>query len=412
MKILALPYSHTLSHLSRPLLLAKELRKRGYEVVFGAESPKVVFIRDEGFDVLPIYEPEPDILFGNIRAGKIRFVSDAELDRMIEADISLYKMVQPGLVLTDGRFTAPISTHMAGLRHVAVVNVSSTEYRALPYVPFFEWIPTRFVGRETRLWGSLSALNLKIEMKVFDGVMKTFTELSRKYALSKPVTATNCLAGKDLTLLADVPEYFPARNLPVDYHYIGPLTWESKAPPPPWWPPKTGSNPLIYLTMGTTGIRDFFELTCELVQRSNVTAIITTGAQVDQIDAIDGKIYVEPFMNGDLVMEECDLVVCHGGNGTIYQALSHGKPIVGIPTIPDQKFNMRRVEALGVGHTLSWKSFFANPAVLLDAIQSLLANPAFAANACRMQSILKNFQGAKAGADIIENFVVDSFRPS
>jgi hypothetical protein len=40
-KILALPYSHTLSHVSRPLLVAKELRNRGHEIVFAGESYKM-----------------------------------------------------------------------------------------------------------------------------------------------------------------------------------------------------------------------------------------------------------------------------------------------------------------------------------------------------------------------------------
>ena len=139
--ILIIPYTHTISHISRPLLAAMEIRKRGHDVVFAGKSQKAKFIEQEGFKVLPLYEPDPDVLFGNIRKGKIKFVSEAEIERMIEADIALYRELKPELVLTDGRFTAPISTHIAGLRHVAIVNVSSTEYRALPFIPFFEWIP-------------------------------------------------------------------------------------------------------------------------------------------------------------------------------------------------------------------------------------------------------------------------------
>src|SRR3990172_8958324 len=104
MKILCIPYTHTLSHISRPLLVAKELRNRGHEVVFAGESSKITFIQQEGFTVLPLYEPDPDILFGNIRRGKLKFVSDSEIERMIDADIALFKEVKPDIVLTDGRF--------------------------------------------------------------------------------------------------------------------------------------------------------------------------------------------------------------------------------------------------------------------------------------------------------------------
>ena len=37
-KIIVLPYTYTLSHLSRPLAIAKELRNRGFEVIFAGES--------------------------------------------------------------------------------------------------------------------------------------------------------------------------------------------------------------------------------------------------------------------------------------------------------------------------------------------------------------------------------------
>ena len=258
MNILVIPYTHTISHISRPLLIAKELRNRGHEVVFAGESPKINFIEEEGFSILPLYEPNPDLLYGNIRKGKLKFVSDAEVERMIDADIALFKEIKPDIVLTDGRFTAPISTHIAGLRHAAIVNVSSTEYRALPYIPLFEWIPDWFKHRNTGAWRSLDLINLKLEMFVFDNVMSIFKKLSEKYRLKKNITATNCLTGKDITLLADIPEYFPTRNLPKNYHYIGPLTWKSNFSPSSWRPPKKNNEPLIYITMGTTGIGDFF----------------------------------------------------------------------------------------------------------------------------------------------------------
>lgn len=402
MNILALPYTYTLSHISRPLLIAKELTMRGHLTVFAGESRKVTFIRQEGFEVVPLYEPNPEKLYGNIRTGKLRFVTDSEIEKMIDADLAVYEKVKPDLVLTDGRFTAPISTQIAGLKHIAIVNVSSTEYRALPYVPFFEWIPNWLIKRNSSMWKTLDKMNLKLEMSVFDNVMCIFKKLSKKYGLQKTITATNCLTGKDITLLADIPEYFPTRDLPDDYHYIGPLTWKSDMPPPVWWPPKDDGKPLIYISMGTTGLSTFFKKVYDLFKTFDMTAIITTGEQIKDLETIHGQIYVESFLDGDLVIEKSDLVVCHGGNGTIYQALQHGKPVIGIPTIPDQKFNMRRVEALGVGKTLSWKRFETDPKALIELIDNVMNERAFYQNASRLQDILKTYDAAKRGADIIE----------
>jgi len=59
----------------------------------------------------------------------------------------------------------------------------------------------------------------------------------------------------------------------------------------------------------------------------------------------------------------------------------------GIPTIPDQAYNMRRVEALGVGKSLTWKEFYSNPTVLLDAVHAVLSNRSFAENVRRMHKV-------------------------
>jgi UDP:flavonoid glycosyltransferase YjiC (YdhE family) len=100
-------------------------------------------------------------------------------------------------------------------------------------------------------------------------------------------------------------------------------------------------------------------------------------------------------------MKQCDLVVCHGGNGTIYQALQHGKPVIGIPTVPDQQFNMRRVESLGIGKMLSWKDFLNNPASLLELIRSIMKERSFYQNASRFKDMLNTYNAAKIAADLM-----------
>lgn len=136
--ILVLPYTHTLSHLSRPLEIAKFLSEYGCRIVFGGESTKTKFIKDEGFEVEALFEPDPDILYGNIRDRTIKFVDDKILDKMIREDIQLFNKVKPDVVLSDGRFSAMVSTQMAGIKHIGIVNASSTAYRAVPYIPLLK----------------------------------------------------------------------------------------------------------------------------------------------------------------------------------------------------------------------------------------------------------------------------------
>ncbi len=403
MRILCLPYTHTLSHISRLLAVGKVLRARGHELIFGGAGAgtKSHFIEQEGFKTLPCFQIDPDKLFSRIRDGKIRFIEDDELEMIVESDRALYREVRPDLVFADGRFSSPISSGIEKIPHAAIVNVSSTEYRALPYIPFFEWLPDSLSRK-------LDPFNLWLEMKIFDTVAGTFKQWSKKFQLPKIITATNCLTGNDLTLMADLPEYFPTRNLPDDYRYIGPLTWHNGTSLPDWWPPETGGRKLIYISMGTTWVGGRFEHLYALLRRYNLAAIITTGGQLPKseqglLETVPGEIYLEEFIPGEEVMKICDLVVCHGGNGTIYQALEHGRPVVGIPTIPDQDFNMRRVEALGLGLKITPKSFEKDPECLMTAINRILDTPSFHQNTLMFRDKLSGLKPATRAADLIES---------
>lgn len=402
MKVICIPYSHTFSHLARPLAIGRELLRRGHEVAFAGESPKLGYAAREGFETHHLHEPDPEELYGAIRAGKLRFVSDSELDRMVEADIELFRKVRPDVILTDGRFSAAISSQLEDILHVAIVNVSSTQYRALPYIPMFDFIPEKIAPEGSLRRDILNLVNLNIEMAVFNTTMSAFSRLTHKHSLQKKVTATNCLEGADLTLLSDIPEYFPARNLPQNHQYVGPLTWDLPQDHPNWWPPVRRAGPLVYVTMGTTGIPSFFPRLLSLFESHQLNAVVTTGGQGGYLESPSPFVQVEDFVEGGLVMEMCDIVVCHGGNGTIYQAFQHGKPVVGLPTIPDQKFNMRRVNALGAGLTVRWEDFERDPEVLLWTMETVLDQPSFLESAQRLQGLVGSCRAATVSADLIE----------
>lgn len=408
-KILILPYTHTLSHLSRPLEISKQISSKRWKFYFGGNSNKIKFIKEEGFEVHSVYEPDPELLFNNIRNKKIKFIANDILNRMIESDLKIFQKIKPDLVITDGRFSAMMSTQIAGIKHIAIVNASSTAYRAIPYFPILKRGDVDQYPPVSLLTKLINPLNLKFEMFCFDNIMGVFKSLTKKYKLSHEVTATNCLCGVDLTLLADLPEFFPTKNLPSTYHYIGPVTW--KAPKsqvlPEWWPIDKENNKLAYITMGTTGEPELFQTIYDTFKTlNNVISIITTGSQTDGIRTIPGKIYVTDFMDGGTVMEMADIVLCHGGNGTIYQALDFGKPILGIPTIPDQEFNMRMVERLNVGRKLDKKAIISNPTRLIQLIRELTSDNTVIANSlCVIKDKIQKTDGALTGAKIITEFI-------
>jgi UDP:flavonoid glycosyltransferase YjiC (YdhE family) len=369
-------------------------------------------LEQERFATYPLFEPDPKQLFDNIRNGKLRFVDDTTLDRMIDEDVELFKSVRPDVVLTDGRFSARISTHIARIPHASIVNVSSTAYRANPYIPLFPLMRgdcshnSPLCAMESRGWGRwLDALNLWLEMTIFNTAMPVFSKRSKHYGLPITATATNCLAGGNLTLLADTPEYFPTRRLPSDYHYVGPIVWNGNSPAPDWWQEmkaQKDARPLIFVSMGSTAIPALFETVFNMLDTHGMRGVIATGGQADGLPQDHPDIKVTPFIDGNHVLEECAMVICHGGNGTIYQALGKGVPVIGIPTIPDQQFNMRRVEALGVGLTITPKQFEKSASTLHTAVQTILSTPRFADNARSMQRIIAGYNAPLLCAERIE----------
>jgi UDP:flavonoid glycosyltransferase YjiC (YdhE family) len=96
-------------------------------------------------------------------------------------------------------------------------------------------------------------------------------------------------------------------------------------------------------------------------------------------------------------------VVCHAGNGTIYQALSHGKPVVGVPDFHDQEFNMQRVEARDLGLTARTGPRLVEN--IVSGVQRIMADASYRERAGKVRDILSGRRSAQEAADRITAFV-------
>ena len=128
-----------------------------------------------------------------------------------------------------------------------------------------------------------------------------------------------------------------------------------------------------------------------------------TTAGMANLTNIPENFYVLEYSPGSKIMAMSDVVVCHGGNGTIYQAMSKGVPIVGIPTLHDQEFNMDRVEDLGIGIHLS--EIKLKPSHLIDAVKAILTQKSYQEEALRYKQILTEYNGPQKGAQLINSFI-------
>lgn len=119
----------------------------------------------------------------------------------------------------------------------------------------------------------------------------------------------------------------------------------------------TARRPGIYVTLGTifnNASGDLFERLLSGLAELDADVTATIGQRIDPADLgpQPANVRVEQFLPQDEVLGEVDLVVSHGGSGSLMAALAHGLPSVLMPLGADQPHNALRATDLGVAVAL------------------------------------------------------------
>ncbi len=397
--ILAMPDGNFLAHVSRLFELAKALREKGYRVIFASSGEYLKIPADAGFTVIPdVYTPSPERIMDVCRKGMVNFYDDDILKKSFDADLKIFEEIKPDLVIGDFRLSLSTSCEYCSIPLAITINGAWTNYYAINFQPPEHGAITRLLGKR---------LAKPILPWLVDAVVaisrKPYNKLRKQLGLNPRKNLWDIMKG-DLNLITDLPEYAPTEELPENFHYIGPMIWEPSMPLPEWTHSLDPEKFTIYVTMGSTGDAHMFHQLVDIFKDTNYQCIVTV-ANITEIHNIPHNFFVEKFLPGGKLMEECsiDLVICHGGNGTIYQAISKGIPLIGIPTMPDQDINLTRVEDLGIGIAVTHLNF--KTSLLLDAIEEIRTNPQYRENARKYQAQIESYDPAGKGAELIDTFL-------
>jgi MGT family glycosyltransferase len=191
---------------------------------------------------------------------------------------------------------------------------------------------------------------------------------------------------------------FPAR-LPRNVRYVGPQL-DDPGWAEPWSPPAGDDLPFVLVAMSTTFMDHVEQLqrAVTAVGSLPVRGLVTTGPAVDpeQITAPDGVAVVRSAPHRE-VLAHTDVLVTHGGHGTVVKNLVAGVPIVCMPTGRDQPDNAARVVHRGAGVRISKN---ASPAKVAAAVRRLLDDPSHRRCAARLGEQLR--AEAESGAAVAE----------
>jgi MGT family glycosyltransferase len=167
---------------------------------------------------------------------------------------------------------------------------------------------------------------------------------------------------------------------------------------------------LVYLSLGSLGSADvdLMKRLVDVLGRTPHRFIVSKGPQHEDFELADNMIGME-FLPQTKVIPQVDLVITHGGNNTTTESLHFGKPMILLPLFWDQYDNAQRMDELGFGVRLSTYAFTDQE--MFDALEKLLGDHELRARMTKIGALIRERDGLRAGADIIEAVALGTVGP-
>ncbi|MCO5176889.1 MAG: glycosyltransferase [Thermomicrobiales bacterium] len=213
-----------------------------------------------------------------------------------------------------------------------------------------------------------------------------------------------------LYIIGNVRELdFERHDLPESVQYVGACTWfpPHLADEANWLNEIPVDSPWVHVTEGTSHFQDPFVLRSALEGLAGrpMQVILTAGRErdVQMESSLAPNLHFVDWVNHDTLLPRCAAIVTTGGNGTVMAAMKAGVPMVIVPTTWDKPDNARRVVEAGAGVQLSPRK--CTPAGLRAAVEDVLSDGRYTANARRIAQHLADAPGPPRAAQLIERLV-------
>jgi len=165
--------------------------------------------------------------------------------------------------------------------------------------------------------------------------------------------------------------------------------------------------PLVLVSFSTApeqGSISKFQNAIDALASLPVRSVVTVGDSIDPGALQSGdNVAVFATADHDDLMRRADMVVTHGGHGTLMRALRNGLPVVVIPGMGgDQPANAAAAQAWGVGRALASD---AGPDELRMAVLEVLESRQYKERAAEIASRFQGCDGASAVTAEIEQLL-------
>jgi len=347
--------------------IALALRERGHEVSFALRdlSRAEKILGRHGFALIqaPVWLPPPPDLppAGNYAEMlySFGFLDTAALTGMLKGWRAVYEAAAPDLVLLNHAPTALLAARCIE----APAAMFGTGFECLPAVDglpcIMPWVavpPARLTHAEAHV---TRVMNTALE-RLGVSPLETFADFLRDAR----------------TLLCTIPELDPFRDWRPEVRYFGPVVRNTSGIPATW-PPGGRYKIFAYLKPEDPRTqRALHELT-RLPASVLVHAPNLAPGKAQRFQSAGTRFLPQPLDMG-LLAQGCDLVVCHGGHGTVLAALRNGCPLLLVPSQGEQLLTAACVAAAGAGAHVKPDD---GPERFRELLNRVLGEPGFTAAA-------------------------------
>jgi UDP:flavonoid glycosyltransferase YjiC (YdhE family) len=373
------------------IALGRALAARGHEVVLQTWSRWSEHVEAAGirFAAAPEYQVFPT----SARPLKpyVAAVRAAAETRPLVAE------TRPDAVVADILTLAPaLAGELEGVPTATLVpHVYPPGEPGFPPYSLGARLPRTRVGR--RLWRAL-------ERPADGGLRRGREELNgaRTRLGLPPLDRVHGGISAALCVVGTFPQLEYPRPWPPHVHVPGPLLWE-----PPFedveLPP--GDAPLVLVAPSTSQDPEHRLLSAALrgLADAPVRVLATWNRRPPPrpLDVPPNARLVE-WVSYARTMPACDLVLCHGGHGTMVRAIAEGCRVVIVPASGDMNENAARADWAGVGVRLPWR--FVSPATVRLAVERALADEQMGERVRELAEWSAHHDGAERAAELVEDF--------
>ncbi len=178
------------------------------------------------------------------------------------------------------------------------------------------------------------------------------------------------IEGADLALVTSYAAFHDGQPVPANVVFSGP----SRPAVSATWSPREPGRKLVLasLSTGQQNQAPTLRRLCEALCGVDAEVLVTTGLAIapDGLPSAAHMTVVRAAPH-EAVLAHADLLVTHGGHGTVMAGLAAGVPILALPGIGDQPANGARLAGLGLGAVLDAAS---PPEAMRETINRLLAD--------------------------------------